>query len=1319
MKYPLSCLLLILSLMIQAQTPMTRYSFKALGVKDGIPDNFIYSIFQDSHGYAWFATSKGLCRYDGYSVRNYNLKSVGKDYYAIWQDRRDRIWVMAGQKVYAYDRMHDRLTDNIFPLLQGRARHQNLLFFHVDHDGNLWFSTDHTHITYYDESNGSFQKIVLQGGKDIAWLQCRNRQAYVLFTNGVISRIDLRTHIMRPMNKVGMSKYPNHYHQTYLDNFGNLWMFTTHSKEDALYYINTNNNRKTEVALNGASINYVTDICDDDHGNIWIGTDNNGILIYNVMLQKMRVVNHTASSTYSIPSNHIGCLYHDKRQNIMWVGTTKTGVAYSWLDKTYFEYHSLPGFDDINTILETHDGQWWMGADGDGIINIHGEGLQHHCYTPKNSGMTSSLIVCSHEDAKHRLWFGTYGGGVFYYDQGAFHPVNWPAASSVRCIGEDGLGNIYLGTYIKGLCRISPNGSMKTISLAHGGNPAGSNSITDIYSDGSNKLYIATDDGPFVMDIYSLKTSPLFRQPLQRQAARDLATCIMRDSNGLLWVGTRNGAYIYNETSGSVMNLTTGNGLTNNYIRGICEGRDHNLWITTDNGLTNVMVVPDPASSLPALRCYHYFNEDGMGNILFNNHSVCALRNGDILVGGIGGFTLIKPSHMKGLDADRKVRFTSMYVANERVEVGDTVNGKVLLKKNLQMTDKIDLDYSDNYIAIGVSSLNFQTRSQYAYRLNDDTEWVHMDGNIVRFNRLQPGSYHLQVKLVDSNNSAHNISALTIHIRPPFYASTWAIVVYLILIISCVSYGLHRMKVNNRAKLRRQKMDMDMAKQHEIDETQLRFFTNISHDLRTPLSLILIPVEKLMAMDLPREVHKAVGMVQSNARLLLDEMNQILDMKNVNENKAVYQPSRHNMSEFIRNSSDTLQPEADKRHIAITTDIQVKDLFMDFDYNKMQRIMLNLISNAIKYNVDGGKITITLRQHTNGMDGSEAVITVADTGIGIKEENWERIFDRFFQESHPTAYVGNGIGLHIVKEYVTLHGGTISVKDNTPKGSVFTVRLPVRHGTIDYTKPDAEETIKNIPTENDGNNRRHLLIVEDNHDLRELLKTSLSDEYIVSDASNGQEAIRMLEKENINLVISDIMMPVMNGMELLHSIKTDVQFSHIPVILLTAKTAEENVVRGLREGADDYVTKPFSVEVLRLRIQKIINWSTQIHEKFKTIDVSPSEITVSSLDEQLIAKAIQCVEENMSNNEYSVEELSSQVGMTRGYLYRKLVAITGKTPLEFIRILRMKRGRQLLEKSQMSVSEIAYQVGFSPKQFSKYYKETFGILPSEYKKRHG
>ena len=853
------------------------------------------------------------------------------------------------------------------------------------------------------------------------------------------------------------------------------------------------------------------------------------------------------------------------------------------------------------------------------------------------------------------------------------------------------------------------------------------NSITTFScADGIN-LYIGTSSGLYCMNTETKEISLLENNNSASNLFEEVhINCIYQDTRGLLWIGTRKGMDVYNKNTKERIHLSTKNGLSHDYIRAITEDKEKNIWVTTDHGVTNIIATNSPEPSSKFL-CYPYFEEDGIGNMAFNNHSITCTQQGEILMGGSGGYLRINPRFINYRHESHPVIYTSLYLANQRMEVGSkNSSGRILLNKNIQLLNEITMDYSDSNFALEVSSMDYNSlhKLHYAYRLNKDEEWVKLEGNRIYFNKLSPGTYQLEVKVYENNNSYKNskASCLTIHVLPPFWLSVPAYIGYTLLLAGVIIFFFLKMKRKHIRNLSQQKREMEIIQQHEMDEAKMRFFTNVSHDLRTPLSLIIIPLEKLLSSNLEKGVKEELELIHRNSETLLNEVNQLLDFRKLDQQKTQLMLSHGNLSDFVKEVCGSFIPQAVKKGINIRLHINETKMDMDFDRNKIQRILLNLLSNAVKYNYENGEVIVALDKITaNGTENAQ--IQVADTGIGIKDENKDKIFDRFFQEQHSTTtYIGNGIGLHIVKEYVTMHHGTITVENHIPQGTIFTITLPVTHNYAvnDEKQDEAEIREKAVDEVSDttDTHKTSLLIVEDNDDFRNFLINCLKGTYQVFDAPNGKEALEILAHQSIQIVISDVMMPEMDGMELCRKIKTDIRYSHIPVILLTARTADEHELSGLKEGADDYITKPFNLEILLLRIQKILKWTKNNHEKFKTIDISPSEITVSSLDEQLIEKAIRAVEENMDNSEFSVEELSSYVGMSRGHLYKKLIMITGKSPLEFIRILRVKRGKQLLEQSQLNVSQIAYQIGLSPKQFAKYFKEEFGYVPSEYIKNN-
>ena len=503
-----------------------------------------------------------------------------------------------------------------------------------------------------------------------------------------------------------------------------------------------------------------------------------------------------------------------------------------------------------------------------------------------------------------------------------------------------------------------------------------------------------------------------------------------------------------------------------------------------------------------------------------------------------------------------------------------------------------------------------------------------------------------------------------------------------------------------------------------MEEPTLQFFTNISHDLKTPLTPVGAPVEKIREASLPAPIRTELDVAWRNARQLYDLVLELLDFRRLDVGKEKLNLKHGDIVSFVRQTVQGFTFYTVRKQIKLQMQLPQEAVEIDFDENKMRRIVTNLLSNAYKYNVDNGSVTVSLTTTTS--PNASLILSVADTGIGVNDKR--HIFDRFIQETHGQEQEGSGLGLHIVKQYVDMMGGSIDVTDNKPRGTIFTVTLPISASSEavieDITDNDATFLTEQNTTEK-TTSKPVILVVDDNEDARLFLQRSLDDEYHVLVAANGKDALDQLAKnDDVSIVICDVMMPVMDGITFFRNVKSDIRYSHIPVVLLTAKSNEENIVAGLEEGVADYITKPFSLAVLRLRIRKILEWTQNVHSKVATgIEIKPSEITVSSLDEELISHIISLIEENMQDTEYSVSQLSSEVGMTRGHLYKKLMAITGKSPVEFIRIIKMKRGKSLLDQGKTNISEVADMVGFSAKMFAHYFKMMYGSTPSDYLKK--
>lgn len=513
-----------------------------------------------------------------------------------------------------------------------------------------------------------------------------------------------------------------------------------------------------------------------------------------------------------------------------------------------------------------------------------------------------------------------------------------------------------------------------------------------------------------------------------------------------------------------------------------------------------------------------------------------------------------------------------------------------------------------------------------------------------------------------------------------------------------------------------QKLKMEQEHKVLLNEMKLKFFTNISHDLRTPLTMIITPLQMLMDENKDEKTHRKLNTIYKNAQQLLALINSLLDFRKLDVGMDKLSYKSGDIVVFIREICDFFQEYAAEHSIRFNFMTEVQGLNMWFDPDKVRKVMNNLLSNAFKFTPDHGEINVLLY-----CEDENVSICVSDNGVGILDSDKAHIFDRFYQASHTQDKTGSGIGLHIANEYIHMHHGTISVADNVPKGSVFTIMLPITSymgegeetHTVEPSGTDEPTTAPELPVKKLPYT---ILVVDDNKEFCHFMAEYLSDEYHVLTAYNGEEALEVLGKEEVNITITDLMMPVMNGTELCRQIKTNLKWSHIPVILLTARMAEEYRNEGYEQGADDYIIKPFDFNLLKLRIRKFIEWTEWSHRTFsQKMEVTPQEITITSLDEQLISKAISIVEANISDSYFSVEKLSCELGLSRSHLYKKLMLITGKGPAEFIRIIRLKRGRQLLEKSQKQIAEIAYEVGFnSPKRFTISFKKEFGILPSDY-----
>jgi signal transduction histidine kinase/DNA-binding response OmpR family regulator len=608
------------------------------------------------------------------------------------------------------------------------------------------------------------------------------------------------------------------------------------------------------------------------------------------------------------------------------------------------------------------------------------------------------------------------------------------------------------------------------------------------------------------------------------------------------------------------------------------------------------------------------------------------------------------------------------------------------------------------------------------------SDWVMTDQNYVSFHALPPGDYTLQMCVCREDGSMSTPCELRISVAPPFYRTTLMYIVYILIAIALLFLQWRHTRKRQQERTEQQRRLMEQQKMEQITEMKLQFFTNISHDLRTPLTLIISPLEHIMKKveegKAPENMMAQLKNVYKNAQLLLKEVSTLLDFRRLDAGGETLNLQRGDIVDHLNSILVSFGDYAEERGIHLSFDHNLDSFVMDYDREKMNKVVYNLFSNALKFTPAGGSVSLSFKQRPDGV-----TIAVADTGKGVSDNDKPNIFKRFYQSaSNDNSQTGSGIGLHIASDYVQLHHGTITVSDNQPVGSVFTITLPVESEELRIKSYDYQTSTKQNGMQGNHNSQlstlnsqlKTILIVDDNQDMLSFVSSCMKENYQVHTATDGATALEVLQHEQIDLIISDVMMPGIDGFELCRKVKTDINLSHIPVILLTARTTDVSRIEGLQLGADDYLTKPFNIEVLRLRVKKFIEWEQNNHRQFRQkMNIEPSEITITPLDEQFIKKAIDLVEKNISDSEFSVETMAAEVAMSRSTLYKKLMAITGQGPAEFIRTIRIKRGRALLETSQMQITEIAYAVGFTTvKSFTMNFKAEYGMTPTEFRNNH-
>lgn len=1335
--------LLLSSWMVVAQS----YQFKHLEVSDGLSNNSVNTICKDRDGFMWFGTTTGLNRYDGYTFKIYQHAendpgSLPDNYITDIVEMPDgRFWVNTGRGYVLFDKEQDCFITDVTGFMKNLESGGVPEQVFVDREGNTCLSVAGEGCYRYKEGGKRLffsyveHSLPEHGVTQIA--ECSDG-LLLIYNTGLLVCLDRATLAIKWQSDEIKKYIPagkTIEFSLFVDRDNCIWAYSLMGIW--AYDCGTKSWRTDLTAIWSSRPDVIIHaVAQDIEGRIWVGKDYDGIDVLEKETGKVTSLVAHDDNGRSLPHNTIYDLYAD-RDGIMWVGTYKKGVSY--YSESIFKFNMYE-WGDITCIEQADENRLWLGTNDHGILLWNRSTGKAEPFWRDAEGQLPNPVVSMLKSKDGKLWVGTFNGGLYCmngsqirsYKEGVGNAL---ASNNVWALVEDDKGRIWIASLGGGLQCLEPvSGTFETYTSSN--SALLENNVTSLCWVDNNTLFFGTaNQGVGMMDMRTREIKKIQGQSGNVKLSNDAVNHVYKDSRGLVWIATREGLNVYDTRRHVFLDLSPVAEAKGNFIAAITEDQERNMWVSTSRKVIRVTVASDGKGSyLFDSRAYN--SEDGLQNCDFNQRSIKTLHNGIIAIGGLYGVNVFAPDHIRYNKMLPNVMFTGLSLFDEAVKVEQSYGGRVLIEKELNDVENVEFDYKQNIFSVSFASDNYNLpeKTQYMYKLEGfNNDWLTLPLGVhnVTFTNLAPGKYVLRVKAINSDGYVGIKEAtLGIVVNPPFWMSWWAYLLYAVGLVIVLFLARYRMLKREREKFHLQQIENEVAKNEEINNMKFRFFTNVSHELRTPLTLIISPLEGMLKETTDELQSTRLQLMYRNAQRLLHLVNQLLDFRKGEMSTHQLSLSEGDIISYVHSVCNSFLLMADKKHIQFSFFSGIDTFSMAFDADKVGKIVMNLLSNAFKFTPEGGRVTVMIEHVAGTPDILE--IKIADTGIGISDVDKEHIFERFYQAGHKGVEetTGNGIGLSLVRDFVTLHEGEVKVFDNIGMGSVFVIQFPVKHVETQVQLPEEtgmpagdeedKEMKEEAREETERKNFPLLLIVDDNEDFRIFMRYSLELQYRVKLAVNGKEAWEMMQEELPDLVISDVMMPQMDGNELCRLIKQDKRTAHIPVILLTARQNTEAKLEGLQTGADDYVTKPFNMTILVLRIRKLIELSRYHRVTQGMIDPAPSEIVITSLDEKLIEKAIKYVEDNMSRTELSVEELSRELGMSRVHLYKKLLQITGKTPIEFIRVIRLKRAAQLLRESQLHVSEVAFEVGFNnPKYFSRYFKDEFGVLPSVYQEKEG
>ncbi|MCF2503740.1 ATP-binding protein [Dyadobacter sp. CY107] len=1314
--------------------------FNSLSIREGLPTNLINAVVQDRNNFIWIATGDGLAHYDGYHFRIFkkgetanSIPSNGVQ--AIYADGDD-LWIGTGKGLCKIN----TITFAITRIANGT--NTNIRCISEDREGQLWLGTV-SGLVRYNAQNGSFETLTTQNSRlshnTVRTIFQDKMGTLWVGTYDGLNKLNPKTKTFKvfDLKRKGTSPLKNNLICDIKAVAGNdslIWVGT----DTGLCRFNTitgeHKNQSDEIKL---SNDVVKAIYTDKDRNVWLGTDF-GLNVYDPRSGKNERYFHNPQSPYSIANNVIWQIFEDQA-GVLWFVTSNGISKINQLDNLY-QYHRVTQQfgeqtigNQVKSFVVGKNGIYWIGT-LHGVIRYDpktGQSRKFDVDSPEESRLLINNVTVLHEGRDGRIWIGTVAGINVWDDEKQImqavtaSKTNGLASNYINNFVETLDGSLLVGTWEGGIFRAK--GDLQTPKNLHF--ELFSKAETDKFLYDKASLWLVEFDELFRLDLKTGRKKKVV--PFTLVAERKTISSFFLAKSGRIWAATETGLIEYNPAS----DKATFHAIPNHSLArtAITEDSNGNIWAATSTALEKFT----PASQ----KVEFYPLNKNLPLKSFYAGCVARSASGELFFGGDNGYISFSPEKAIANRYQPKVFVTNLLLNNQEVEIGEKVNDRVILDRDISFMPEIELDYGQRALEIQFAALHFWQPevNTYSYKLEGaDEDWTTTSGdkNFAVYSNLTPGTYIFKVKGTNNNGIWSNETSTTrIIVNPPFFLSKGFLALYLVLIGAGIYFALKiysgRIKLENELKISK----LEIAHAEEIEQTKEQFFTNISHELRTPISLILPPIHQIMKDGkLNADNFKLISLAEKNSHRLLRVVNQILDFKKMQSDTLYLNTTKVEIVSLLHELYSHFADKAARHEISYTFTSGTPEFEMFADVEKVETMVLNLLSNAFKFTPKGGTIQLNI-DIINTTDSPESMvqIRISDTGTGISAEDQARIFERFYQTTESRKReMGSGIGLALTLEYVKMHQGEITLDSEPGKGSVFTVLLPkgnadqlvAQDSEID-TYPVFNAAFANqteVETLLPGTEKPLLLIVEDNPDMVDFIRISLNEKYRFVIAGDGEEGLRKASEFLPDVIISDIMMPVMDGLTFCKSIKSDPKTSQLSVILLTARSLTSQKIEGIRTGADAYITKPFDIELLDAQIGNLLQRKKELTAYFRhELIVTPAaEDGKENMDDKFVKKVMSVIEAHISDPDFTVEILGSEIGMSSAHLSRKLKSLTQFSANEIIKKYRIKKASLLLENKEGNISEVMYDVGFSNlSYFSKCFREEFGVTPKEYVKKEG